>query len=158
MIPINIISQIIISAATIVLLGAVGFIGWWLRARWEKTQAEKAAIKERSIFSFEKLLEFHSQLFIDLTLGGWGKVSVFQDQPHLARQLCLWGSDAVVKEYGEYIIKLSKSNSEIEEHEVHFANAILAFRKDELKKKNHDLTPKHIIFIFRAGIRKEKPN
>lgn len=114
----------------------------------EKSQS-KSELEQNKRESLKKLLDLHAELLIHkFENPNW--LDSFSE---MSRNIILWGSDNIISEYGEYVKKhSSKEFKEILEQEIHFAKAILAFRKElGYKNKKNKVTPEHIILIFRSG-------
>jgi hypothetical protein len=133
----------------------LGVITFWLRKRITVSIENKFGIvqKEREVFS--RLLDLHSELLVDESFDPWLK----RFYPTIKEAL-LWCPDNVVREYTLYARELLggrfNNGKEVSTHHLHFAKAILAFRK-RLGYKNwfHRIKAEDIAITFSFG--KEQP-
>lgn len=136
------------------LTTTVAFFFYILRLRVKEQSQTKAELELNKRQAFQKLLNEHSDLVLD----------IFDDKPikdfqkgfsEMSKSILSWGSDEVLSEYGKYAELYYSKDSKIEERELHFAKAILAFRK-ELGYKNEKsvITPEQVVYIFKCGHRK----
>lgn len=133
------------------LTTTVAFFFYILRLRVKEQSQTKAELELNKRKAFKKLLDEHSDIvsgaFHNKPLEEWTKN--FAD---MSKDILTWGSDDVLSEYGKYAEKYYAEESDIIERELHFANAILAFRKElGYKNKKKIITPKQIVYIFRCG-------
>jgi hypothetical protein len=140
----------VILPAIISLLTASVFL--WLKSYLARREQRTLELQNRTRESFQQLLEWHSDLFISFHISHKHTLKLSEEQVHIGRKICLWASDQVVFHYARSLQalagdKLLKPTS----YEIELANAILAFRKNELRFKNKRLTPEHIITIFKGG-------
>lgn len=138
----------LISSATT----AVGFMFYLLRLKYKEHTESKAALELNKRQAFRKMLDEHSDIvsgaYHDKPFDEWSK-----DFGNMSKDILTWASDEVLSQYGKYAEKYYSSSSEnIIERELHFANAILAFRKElGYKNKKKVITPQQIVYIFRCG-------
>jgi hypothetical protein len=142
---------ILISFITTLGTASVGFFFYYLRVRLKEKSHSKAELEDNKRKSFRKLLDEHSKLLLEkhhkIPIDEW--IKEFSD---MSKSILLWGSDEVLSEYGKYVEKYSDDIQKIEERELHFAKAILAFRNElGYKNKREIITPKQVVLIFRSG-------
>ncbi|GEM_PF-1607773 len=127
----------------------------WSRIQLKLSAQNKIDLEIKKRESFKDLLNQHSNLI----LGKHNKMPLEEWKNNFAemsRNILLWGSDKVIVEYGEYVTARFKNFKEkeinITEREIHFAKAVLAFRKGiGYKNRFKKVKPEHIIYIFRIG-------
>lgn len=146
----TVLDTILISFFTTLATAAVGFFFYYLRTRMKEKSQSKAELEVKKREAFKKLLDEHSEIFFDLfdkkPLEEWIK-----DFSEMNKNILLWGSDEVIYEYAQYIEQRHKQD-DIKGHELHFAKAILAFRKEiGYKNKGNKIIPEQIVYIFRSG-------
>lgn len=142
---------ILISFLTTLGTASVGFFFYYLRVRMKEKSQSKAELEKNKRESFQKLLDEHAKILLDkitdIPLDEW--IKEFSD---MSKSILLWGSDNVLSEYGKYVENYSNDIPKIEDRELHFAKAILAFRKElGYKNKKNIITPKQVVLIFRSG-------
>lgn len=133
------------------LTTSLGFLFYILRLKFKEKSEAKAELELKKRKAFKKLLNEHSDLvfgtFQNKTTQEW--LNKFSE---MSRDILTWAPDAVLSEYGKYAQEYSGKGEDIIERELHFANAILAFRKSlGYKNKGKLITPEQIIYIFRCG-------
>ncbi|HCY76505.1 MAG TPA: hypothetical protein DHV28_11340 [Ignavibacteriales bacterium] len=113
----------------------------------EKSQS-KAELEQNKRASLKRMLDSHSEiLFNKHHYENW-----HYNFSEMSRNILLWGSDEILEEYGKYVMGRHPDYEKIKEHELHFAKAILAFRKEiGYKNKKDKVTPEQIVIIFRSG-------
>lgn len=126
------------------------FINHYLKNLLDKKSLSKSELEQNKRESFKKLLDEHSEIFLGLfhnkPLDEWIK-----DYSEMRKNILLWGSDEVIYEYAQFI-KKGFPQDDMKEHEMHFAKAIIAFRKEiGYKNKRNKVTPEQIVFIYRSG-------
>jgi len=134
------------------LTTTVAFFFYILRLRVKEQSQTKAELELNKRQAFKKMLDEHSDIvsgaFHDKPLDEWSK-----DFGNMSKDILTWASYEVLSEYGKYAEKYySVGSGNIIERELHFANAILAFRKElGYKNKKEKITPQQIVYIFRCG-------
>jgi len=146
----SIFDTIIISFLTTLGTASIGFFFYYLRVRMKEKSQSKVELELKKREAFKKLLDEHSEIFLDFfhkkELDEWLK-----DYSEMRKNILLWGSDEVIYEYAQFVEKRHKQD-EIKEHELHFAKAILAFRREiGYKNKRSKITPEQIVHIYRSG-------
>ena len=139
---------------TAIIAGSLFLFGYLVKDYVLRRQQDR----EGKRISFDKALSLHSDTFFALHIKRESSPAPNENQLEASRQVILWGSDEVVYHFANYFATLSPETFEAPKpHEIHFGNAVLAFRRNELRKKNKRLTPKHIIILFKAGWREHLP-
>lgn len=152
---------------TLCLFSAVtAFITYQLfkyRLRYLFRLKDKIGIEKNKRDAFKLLLDRHADIIVGKHIepekDNW--ITLYSE---MSKDILLWGSDKVIAEYGKYVVlknKIKKEraqkkdvpiNYDQEELENHFANAVLAFRKEvgyrNLFKK---VKPEYILLIFKSG-------
>jgi len=119
----------------------------YLKKIIDRREEDKITIKENKRTSYKNLLDKHIRILIGTEPSDWTK-----EFSKVSIDILLWASDGVLREYGKYIESREKSKIEIQEHEIYFAKAILAYRKElGFKNRRGKITPKQIVLIFRLG-------
>ena len=107
----------------------IAFLFIWSKVQLKLSTQNKVDREIKKRESFKDLLNHHSDLILGkhmtMPLKEW--MGNFAD---MSKNILLWGSDKVILEYGEYVMLRHKERREILEREIHFAKAILAFRKE----------------------------
>lgn len=143
----NVIETVLISSLTT----SLGFLFYILRLKIKEKSESKAELELNKRKAFKKLLDEHSDIvlgsFHNKPIDEWSK-----EFSEMSKGILTWASDEVLSEYGKYAENYYGSEDDIIERELHFANAILAFRKSlGYKNKRNLITPKQIVYIFRCG-------
>lgn len=128
------------------------FTFFWFRIQIKLKAQNEVDLEQKKRDSFKNLLTLHSDLILgkydpEKSINKW-----LERFSEMTINILLWGSDEVISEYGKYVEHRTTHNKEYSEREYHFANAVLAFRKELNYKNNKDvITPEQIILIFRIG-------
>ncbi|OGU63351.1 MAG: hypothetical protein A2279_05545 [Stygiobacter sp. RIFOXYA12_FULL_38_9] len=143
----SVLETILISSLT----SAFALVYYAFRQLLKEKSKTKAELEQNKRDAFKKMLDEHSELvmniFHDKPLKDWQK-----DFSEMSKSILSWGSDDVLSEYGKYAELYYTDGAPIKERELHFASAILAFRKElGYKNKKGIITPEQIIYIFRCG-------
>ncbi|MCH8325736.1 MAG: hypothetical protein IIB83_04115 [Bacteroidetes bacterium] len=147
----TVLETIIVSVLSTLGTAAVGFFFYYLRVLMKEKSLSKAELKENKRTSFQKLLDEHAKLLLDLNNDKPIKVWL-KEFSDMSKSILLWSSDEVLEEYGKYVELYSSKHSKIEERELYFAKAILAFRQElGYKNKKDKITPQQVVLIFRSG-------
>ena len=128
------------------------FINHYLKNLLDTRSQSKAELELKKRESFKKLLDEHSELFLDFihkkSDEEWTK-----SFSEMRKNILLWGSDEVLFEYAQFVKKQYRHN-DVKDYELHFAKAIIAFRKElGYKNKKDKITTEQIVYIFRSSVK-----
>ena len=128
------------------------FTFFWFRLQLKLKAQNEIDLEQKKRDSFKNLLMLHSDLILSKHIPNYPVNEWLEKFSGMTNNILLWGSDEVISEYGKYSKLRNDSQNKYTEREYHFANAILAFRK-ELGYKNTGeiITPEQIITIFKIG-------
>jgi hypothetical protein len=128
----------------------------WFRLKLYLSSSGKLELENKKREAFKNLLVLHSDLILGKHIDSKVMIPWLEKFSEMTINILLWGSDKVIGEYGKYVKLRSVHETKISDREVHFANAVLAFRKEiGYKNRNNKITPEHIILIFRIGYDRE---
>lgn len=147
----SIVLPALVSLFTTLTVAVFGAVIWWFKKHWESKQEEKREIVSKEKEAFSKMLEHHSNMFASFNSNSGLNVNVkLEDTFPVVRELLVWSSDDVLREYSLYLRTVFKDeNNKLSDREMHFGKAILAFRK-QLGYKNKDITPEYVAIVFKA--------
>jgi hypothetical protein len=118
----------------------------WFKSFLGQREQRTLELQNRTRDSFQHLLDWHSELFISMHIKHESTMMETEDRVRVAKKLCMWASDDVVYHYARSFQALAPDKQPaLNEYESELGEAILAFRKNELKFKNKRLTPEHIM-------------
>lgn len=138
------------------VIAGLSFIAIWFKLELRLISLNKIDLEQKKRDSFKNLLEVHQDLILGKHLGNKSSTEWVEKYSEMAINLLLWGSDAIIYEYGNYANIRMHEKVKFTEREYHFANAVLAFRKElGYKNKRHRISADQIILIFRVGYDKE---
>ena len=141
---------VIISVLTTLSTGVIGLLIYVIRNWFINKTKDKIEKSQNKRESLQKLLEMHSEIIQDKQFDeNW--MERFFD---MSKNILLWSSDNILAEYALYF-QTKFPDFKIDEYEIHFAKAILAFRKEiGYKNKQDKITPEQIVLIFRSGFKR----
>src|SRR3989339_832603 len=142
----NEIFRMVIELVAVTLLSS-GILVFWLKRRIISSEENKAILIDKQRIALSQLLELLSERIARKQFDNEDWVELFAKA---SKEVLLWCPDNVLYHYAMYIQEFKPDGSE--EQEVHFAKAILEFRK-AIGYRNWfgRITTEHIAKIFRAG-------
>jgi len=130
----------------------IAFMFIWSKVQLSLSTQNKIDLETKKREAFKNLLVLHSDLILGKQFGNDIPIKWLEKFSDMTINILLWGSDKVIFEYGEYAMMKYKPTVKTEEREIHFANAVLAFRKEiGYKNRFKRVTPEHIIRLFKIG-------
>lgn len=134
------------------VFAAIAFTFIWFKLQLKLLSQNLVDLEQKKRDSFRNLLVLHSDLILGKHIPNKPIVEWLDKFSDMTINLLLWGSDEVIFEYGKYVELRTIHEKKFREREYHFANAVLAFRKELGYKNNKNkITPEQIIMIFRIG-------
>jgi hypothetical protein len=140
------------SLITILLIAIIPVVVLWFKIKVYFSSDKKKVFEKEKKEIFKILLDEHFKLLIGANLK-MDDTEWHKNFSEVSKGIILWGSNNMINHYGNYCERYLddvKCKTECSDREVHFAKAVLAFRKS-IGKRNwfYRIKPKHIIYIFR---------
>jgi len=135
---------------------ALGWLGFWVRNKLRRAHQMESERDLEARKALEKLLDVWSERLSLISSQNKPLSLSVHDLEEMSRKLVVWAPDEVLIQYESFLEKRSPDIiKSIDDHEIPFGMAILAFRKHlGFRNKRDKLTPKRILAVFKAGWKK----
>lgn len=132
-----------------VLTVIIGWISIWVKNRLSRAKKRETELDQKKREVFQNMIDLHSEKIF----GEYHNTDWLERFAIMRKEIVVWASDEVLLEYALFHQKLfTESLKNLEEYEIHFAKAILEFRKQiGYKNKNSKIKAEQITAIFKAG-------